>query len=44
MGLETLQEVRDGSGNPPMGLGRVRGPSKRFGMGQETLPEVRDGS
>ena len=50
----TLKEVRDGSGDPRNGFGRVRGPSRRSLMGQGTqwevweesgaLGEVRDGS
>ena len=36
-------EVRDGSGYPPGGLGRVGGPSRRSGTGRGTLGDVRDG-
>ena len=38
-----LRKVRDGSGDPPKGLGWVGGSSRRSGMGRKTLPEVGDG-
>ena len=34
----------DGSGDPPKGAGRVRGPSRWFGTGREVLQKVRNGS
>ena len=40
MGLWTLPEVREGSIETRGGPGRVRGPSRRSGMGWETLREV----
>ena len=43
-GLMTLPEVRDGSGDPQNGSGRVGRPSERSGTGRETLGEVRDRS
>ena len=43
-GLGTLEEVRDGSKDPPRGRGRVGRSSKRSGTGRGTLREVRDGS
>ena len=39
-GSETHSEVQDGLGNPRRGLGRVGGPSGRFGMGRRTLGKV----
>ena len=39
-----LDEVWDGSGDTPGGLGRVGGISVRTGTGRGTLSEVRDGS
>ena len=43
MGLWTLLEVWDGSGDPPEGLGRVEGPNRWSRTGRGTLPEVWDG-
>ena len=43
-GRGTLRKIRDGSGDPRVGLGRVRGPLGRFGTGWGTLGEVRDGT
>ena len=43
-GWGTHPMVRDESGDPWAGPGRVGKPSKRSGTGRETLPEVRDGS
>ena len=40
----TLGEVRDGSGDPRGGPGRVEGPSGSSGTGRGTLGEVWDGS
>ena len=42
--LQTLGQVRDGSRDPPGGLGQVGGTSVSSGMDWGTLPEVRDGS
>ena len=42
MGWGTLQEVRDGSGDPLKGPGRVEGPFRKSGTGRETHPKVRD--
>ena len=39
-----LPEVRDGSGDPRGGLGRVRGPYLKSGMVRVFLPKVRGGS
>ena len=39
----TLEEVRDGSGDPRGGPGRVGGPSGMFVTSRETHGEVRDG-
>ena len=44
MGQEYLGVVRDGSGDPRGGQGRVVGPSGRSGTGQVTLAEDQDGS
>ena len=44
MGRCTLEEVRDGSGDPRGGPRRVGGPSVRFGKVRWTLGEVRDES
>ena len=41
MGRGTLPEVRDESGDPPEGTGRVGRPSRRFGTGEGTLSKVR---
>ena len=38
------REVRDGSGNNPRCLGRVGGPSVRYGTGRGTIREVWDRS
>ena len=43
-GRRTLDQVRDGSGDPSVGPGRVAGPSRRSEMGQGTLEEVQEGS
>ena len=40
---ETHPEVREGSRDPPGGLGRVWRPTRRSGKGLETNPEVREG-
>ena len=40
MGRRSLAEVRDGSGEPRGGPGRVRGPSQLSGMGRGTIGEV----
>ena len=42
MGCLTLGEVRDGSGDPRGGPGRVEGPSGWYGQGRGTLGEVWD--
>ena len=42
MGQETLEEVRDGSGDPQGGPGRIGVPSVRSGTGRGTLGYVRD--
>ena len=42
MGWGTLKEVRDRSGDPTGGPGRVGGPSGMFEMGWEALIVVRD--
>ena len=44
MDLETLPNVRDGSGDPPRGPKRVVTTSRRSGTVRETLPEVWDES
>ena len=41
---ENLEEIRDTSWDPRVGLGRVRGPSGSFGMDRGTFGEVREGS
>ena len=43
-GLRTLGVVRDRSGDPWGGPGRVGGPSGRSWTGRGTLEEIRDGS
>ena len=53
-GSGSLGEIRDGSGDPPEGPGRVeytmgspgclRGPLGRSGTGPKILGEIRDGS
>ena len=35
---ETLEEIWDGSGDPPKSPGRVGGPSERSGTGRGTHP------
>ena len=42
MGQGKLPVVRNGSGDPSEGLGRVRGPSRRSRMGWGTLLKVWD--
>ena len=44
MGRETLPEVRDRSGAPPGGSGRVGGRFLRSQMGRQALQKFRDGS
>ena len=44
MGLGNPKEVRDGSGDPPEGPGRVWGPFQMFKTGQEELRKVWDAS
>ena len=43
-GWGALAKVRDGSGEPQRGLGRVEGIVVRFGTSQGTLGEVQAGS
>ena len=43
-GSRDLGEVGDRSGDPRVGLVRVRGPLGSFGTGRLTLRELRDGS
>ena len=50
MGWKALPEIRDRTGDPPGGLGRVGRPSQKsgslfqkFGIDREALPEVRAG-
>ena len=40
---DTVTEVRDGSGHPEGGPGRVGTPSGRSGMGWDSLRKVWDG-
>ena len=37
LGVEVLRKIWDGSGDPPIDLGRVGGPSRRSWMGRGTL-------
>ena len=37
-------DLREGSGVPPGGPGRVMRPTRRYGKGRETHPEIREGS